>query len=108
MNETLALIWALAVVAGFLLGALFFGGLWWTVQNTVSAPRSTLWFFGSLLLLMGIALAGLHAVAGGHWQRLAACLLGFVIARGFVTRCTARQVVSLHSPGKEVAHATES
>jgi hypothetical protein len=27
------------------------------------------------------ALAGFYAVSGGHWDRLLACLLGFVIAR---------------------------
>ena len=37
---------------------------------------------------MSLALAGFYFVAGGHWQRLLACLLGFVIARLIVTRLT--------------------
>ena len=79
---------ALALLAGMLLGAMFFGGLWWTVQKGVSSKRSVLWFFGSLLLRTSIALAGFYFIARGHWERLLVCLLGFVIARLIVTRLT--------------------
>jgi F1F0 ATPase subunit 2 len=67
---------------------MFFGGLWWTVRKGVSSKRPALWFFGSLLLRMSIALAGFYFVTGGHWERLMMCLLGFVIARFIVTRLT--------------------
>jgi len=86
MNEALTLV--LALVTGVLLGAMFFGGLWWTVQKGVSSQRPALWFFGSLLLRMSIALAGFYFVSGGHWERLLLCLLGFVMARLIVTRLT--------------------
>ena len=52
----------------------FFGGLWWTVRKGVSSRQPALWFFGSLLLRMSIALAGFYFVSGGHWERLLACL----------------------------------
>ena len=61
MNETLTLV--LAWVAGVVLGAIFFGGLWWTVRKGVSSQRPALWFFGSLLLRMSIALAGFYFVS---------------------------------------------
>jgi F1F0 ATPase subunit 2 len=86
MNETLTLV--LALVMGVLLGAMFFGGLWWTVQKGVSSQRPVLWFFGSLLLRTSIALAGFYFVSGGHWERLLVCLLGFVIVRLIATRLT--------------------
>ena len=86
MNETLSLV--LALVMGVLLGAMFFGGLWWTVHKGVSSKRPALWFFGSLLIRMSIALAGFYFVTGGHWERLLLCLLGFVIARFIVIRLT--------------------
>ncbi|MBK8740206.1 MAG: ATP synthase subunit I [Betaproteobacteria bacterium] len=86
MNETLTLV--LAGVEGTALGAMFFGGLWWTVRRAVSSPRPALWVFGSLLLRMSIALSGLHVVAGGHWERLLACLAGFFVARQFATWST--------------------
>ena len=37
---TLVLAW----VAGVVLGAIFFGGLWWTVRKGVSSKRPALWF----------------------------------------------------------------
>ena len=86
MNETLILVLALAT--GVLLGAIFFGGLWWTVQKGVSSKRPALWFFGSLLLRTSIALAGFYFIARGHWERLLVCLLGFVMARHVVMRLT--------------------
>jgi F1F0 ATPase subunit 2 len=103
MNEALTLV--LAWVAGGVLGAMFFGGLWWTVQKGVSSKRSALWFFGSLLLRMSIALAGFYFVSGGDWDRLLACLLGFVIARFVVTQLTGPPVEHQNSPAKEAAHA---
>ena len=86
MNETVTLM--LAWVAGVGLGAIFFGGLWWTVRKGVSSPRPALWFLGSLLLRMCIVLTGFYFVGRGNWERLVACLLGFVIARLVVTRLT--------------------
>src|SRR5450756_1021692 len=79
MNEPLSLAFALA--AGILLGAMFYGGLWWTVRRGVSSKRVALWFLGSLLLRMSLALTGFYFVGGGDWQRLLLCLIGFVIAR---------------------------
>ena len=84
MSDILAL--ALALFAGALLGAFFFGGLWWTVQKGVASERPALWFLGSLLLRTGLILAGFYFVSQGHWSRLVACLLGFLIARIIVVR----------------------
>ena len=78
MNETLAL--ALSLGAGTALGAVFFGGLWWTVQRGATSPCAALWFSGSLLLRMGLVLTGFYFVGGSHWERLLSCLLGFMVA----------------------------
>jgi F1F0 ATPase subunit 2 len=85
-SDVLALV--LAGVAGLLLGAMFFGGLYLTVRQGVSSRSPALWFFGSLVVRMGIALAGFYFVSDGSWQRLVACLLGFVVARLVVTWLT--------------------
>ena len=86
INDGLSLV--LALVTGALLGAIFFGGLWWTIRKGFSSERPALWFFGSVLLRTGLALAGFMLVARGHWERLLVCLLGFVMARFVVTRLT--------------------
>ena len=104
MNETLSL--ASAMVTGVLLGVMFFGGLWWTIRKSVSFKQPALWFFGSLLLRMSIALAGFYFVSGGHWERLLVCLLGFVLARLIVTRFTGPPVEHHNSPAKEADHAS--
>jgi F1F0 ATPase subunit 2 len=103
MNEPLSLAYAFA--AGVLLGAMFYGGLWWTVRLAVLSRRVALWFLGSLLLRMGLALAGLYVVAGGHWQRLLLCLLGFVLARIVVIRLTQPPEENLAPPPLEGSHA---
>ena len=95
MNNTLTLI--LAGMVGIILGAIFFGGLWWTVRRGVSSRRPALWFFFSMLLRMSITLGGFYFVARGQWQRLVLCLLGFVMARLAVTRLT--------RPRQEASHA---
>ena len=103
MDETLSLV--LALVAGVLLGAIFFGGLWWTVQKVVSSDRSTLWFFVSLLMRTSILLAGFYFIAHGHWERLLMCLLGFVVARPIVMGFTRAVEKSTHL-SQEAGHAS--
>ena len=104
MHETLSLV--LAWVAGGVLGAMFFGGLWWTVRKGVSSRQPALWFFGSLLLRMSLALAGLYVVSGGQWDRLLVCLLGFVMARLVVMWLTRASGEHNARPAQETSHAS--
>ena len=103
MNNALA--WGMAGAAGVALGVLFFGGLWWTVHRGASSRRPALWFFGSLLLRMGIVVAGFYAVAGAHWERLLSCLVGFTVARLAVTRWTRSTGERRTGPAAEARHA---
>ena len=103
MNEPLTLL--LAFVAGGMLGAVFFGGLWWTVRKGVSSKQPAFWFFGSLLLRMSIALAGFYVVGRGHWERLLLCLLGFVMARLIVAWLTRPAAENQIRPAQEASHA---
>ena len=103
MNEFLRL--TLALAAGLLLGAIFFGGLWWTVRKGVLSKSPALWFLGSMLLRMSIVLAGFYFVGRGNWQRLVTCLLGFIIARFVVMRLTRTRVENPASIAKEAGHA---
>ena len=103
MNEPLPLV--LAGLAGGVLGTLFFGGLWWTVRQGVASPRPAVWFLGSLLLRTGIVLSGFFFVSGGHWERLVACLLGFIIARFIVMRLAGPPVEQPIRSAPEARHA---
>ena len=84
MNEALML--AGDLIAGVLLGAFFFGGLWWTIQMRSPSEWSGLLFAGSLLIRMAVALTGFYALSHGDWRKLVACLAGFLLARSAVTR----------------------
>lgn len=103
MNEWLTL--ALALATGLLLGAFFFGGLWWTVRKGVSSKRPALLFLASLLLRTGVVIAGFYVASDGHWQRLLACLLGFAITRFIVTRLVGPPVEYHNSAAREAGHA---
>jgi F1F0 ATPase subunit 2 len=83
MHDVGSLLWATA--AGAALGSVFFVGLWWTVQLLMIANNPAPWFFASLLLRMSAVLAGFYFVGAGHWDRLAACFVGFAVARLIVT-----------------------
>ena len=103
MNEVLFLVPPLA--AGLVLGAFFFGGLWWTVIRGVSSPRPALWFIGSMLLRMSITLAGFYFAGRENWERWLLCLLGFILAR-FVVKWLTRPPVEHHtSRAPETPHA---
>jgi F1F0 ATPase subunit 2 len=78
----------LAVLTGLALGAVFFGGLWWTVRRSAASPRAGLWFSASFLLRTTIVIGGFYLAGAGTWQRLAACLAGFLAARLIVLRVT--------------------
>jgi F1F0 ATPase subunit 2 len=103
INETLTMVFVLAT--GVWLGAIFFGGLWWTIRRSVSSKHPALWFFCSLFLRMSIALAGFYFIARGHWERLLLCLLGFVIARLIMMWLTRSSGENKVRPSQEAIHA---
>ena len=103
MNDTLTL--ALAGLAGGALGAIFFGGLWWTVRRGIASTQPALWFFGSLVLRTSVALGGFYLVGGGEWERLLMCLLGFVAARVIVTWLSRSVVAHRNVGARQASHA---
>ena len=103
MNEFLSL--APAFATGVLLGAMFFGGLWWTVIRGVSSQQPALWFFGSMILRMSITLAGFYIVGRENWERWLLCLLGFVLARLVLKWLTRPPIGHHHSRAPEASYA---
>lgn len=106
MSELLHL--APPCAGGLLLGAMFFGGLWWTLRRGLASERPALWFFGSLLLRTSVALGGFYLVSGGDWERLLACILGFVIARFMATSLTVASARHQNLQASEAGHAPQS
>jgi len=104
MNDELYLIFACCV--GMLLGAVFFGGLWWTVRKCLTTPNPALWLLGSALIRMSITLVGFYFVSAGQWQRLFVCLVGFIIARLIVTRLTRPMIAVSDCAKQEANHAS--
>jgi len=74
MSETSAII--LAMLAGSLLGTVFFGGLWWTIQRSDRSNGPALLFGCSFLIRTFLAVAGFYFVSRGDcWP---ACLAFFL------------------------------
>jgi F1F0 ATPase subunit 2 len=86
MNTAEIITLSLAALAGSLIGAIFFAGLWWTVQYGLKNKRPALLFMVSLFVRFGLALTGFYFVGGGHLERLVACLTGFIVSRLVIAR----------------------
>lgn len=97
----------LAAVAGLALGGFFFAGLWWTLRRSLVSDHAAAWQLGSLLLRLGVTLLGFHLAGGGQWQRLLACLAGFVLARSLVLRLTRQRTKATMPTIAEDAHASQ-
>jgi F1F0 ATPase subunit 2 len=95
----------MAWAVGGLLGAIFFGGLWWTVRRGMESSQPGLWFFGSMLVRTAVVLAGFYLVADGQLARLLLCLLGFVTAKLAVMRLTRSAPGATDMPQREAGHA---
>lgn len=74
--------------AGLLLGAIFYGGLWWTVKKGVASHYAGLWFTASLWLRLSVAAGGFYLIGQDDWQRYLICFAGFIAARIAVTLLT--------------------
>ncbi len=103
MNELINLL--LSLLAGMSLGAVFFGGLWWTVSKGLSSTKPALWFSISFLLRTGAVLAGVYFVGRGRWENMVACLLGFSLARLVILRITGAQTKPRASLNAEACDA---
>jgi len=95
----------LAGLAGAGLGAVFFGGLWWTVRRGVSAANPALWFLASGVLRTSMVVAGFYLVGGGQWRRLVAALVGFILARLVVLGVMRPARQNQRPPVQEARHA---
>jgi F1F0 ATPase subunit 2 len=76
----------LALLAGFGLGMLFFGGLWLTVRALPKSSYPAALMLASFWGRTGLVVAGFTLAIGRRWQNALVCLLGFLIARLLLAR----------------------
>ncbi len=77
-------LWIWPFIGGLLFGSLFFGGLLLTIVYGFKSPRPELWFLISLIVRMSLAISGFILISEGRWEKLLACLLGFLLARAII------------------------
>jgi F1F0 ATPase subunit 2 len=87
-----------ALVMGILSGAIFFGGLWWTVRIGMAARTPAAWFSVSLLFRACLIVAGFYYIAADGLQAVLLCMCGFLIARAAVNRLVRAATGSPHAP----------
>jgi F1F0 ATPase subunit 2 len=86
MNEISNMV--LPFIVGWLLGILFFGGLWFTVKKLTASKIPALMVLGSFIVRVGIVLIGFYFIGSGDWKKLIVCLIGFIVARFAVIHYT--------------------
>ncbi len=78
----------LTLVAGALLGACFFGGLWLTVRLCLPSTHGAALFAASFIARCAVVLGGFFLASSEGWRGLALCACGFLLARQIVVHST--------------------
>lgn len=73
------------LAAGTVVGAFYFGGLWWTVRRVARSRRPGLLLLASYWLRTATALTLFYVIMDGDWLRLVVCLAGFLVMRQLLT-----------------------
>ena len=77
---------AAGLVAGVVLGLVFFGGLWWTTQRLATSSRPAMLVSIRLLVRVALLAAGLFLLAQVGSGAILAAALGLLAARIGLTR----------------------
>ncbi len=85
MNFNTIFILILIFMAGLVLGAFYFISLWWTVQRLAQTESRAHILLISFILRLAIVLTALYFLMDGHWERMAAAMVGFVVMRKILT-----------------------
>ena len=77
---------ALALIAGLILGAFYYGGLWWTVRQVQTSKQPGLLFAASFIVRTLVVIGGFWLVSHGDWLLILVCLAAFIGIRMVLTR----------------------
>ena len=101
MSELIHLILAGGIGLG--LGFFYFGGLWLTVRHLPNCRSPELFTLGSFALRVAVTLLGFYLVMGDRWERLLACMIGFILLRTLlVYRLNPKSRVKDATGGEEI------
>lgn len=81
----------LSALFGVVLGIVFFGGLFWTIQRGVQSQRPALTFAVSYFVRFFAIGISFWLMASNHWGSIPACLCALVATRYVFTRLTRRE-----------------
>jgi F1F0 ATPase subunit 2 len=101
MSPFLSLAWAW--VAGTGLGLFYFGGLWFTVQRLPTCRWPAPLVLASFVGRTAVVVVGFYFVMGGRWERVLACLVGFIVVRLVLVSRLRAELASDTPRGKEAA-----
>ncbi len=85
MANYLLTLLGLAIV-GFITGALYFQGLWWTLKGLPYKGGWTSRFLGSFALRAALVVTVFYLFMGDDWRRIFALTLGFLVARFLIIK----------------------
>ncbi|MFZ1038100.1 MAG: ATP synthase subunit I [Smithella sp.] len=85
MNLNTLFILILMFMAGLALGALYFISLWETVRRLERTGGGAHLLAISFVVRLAIILIVFFFLMHGHWERLAAAMVGFVVIRKILT-----------------------
>ena len=98
MNLNTIFILTLMFMAGLALGAFYFISLWQTVRRLAQTESRARLLAISSILRLAIILTAFFFLMDGHWERLAAVMIGFVVMRKILTyRLGPQKTVQLNS-----------
>ena len=70
---------------GVILGIIFFGGLYWTIQKLTEVKQPALLMIGSLIFRMALLLSVLFYVSKSGYKGILYALLGMFLVRVIMT-----------------------
>jgi F1F0 ATPase subunit 2 len=91
INMNAMIIIALMFAAGLVLGAFYFTALWRTVLTLPEAQAPARLLISSFIVRMAVVLTAFYFLMDGHWERLAAAMIGFMAMKNILTNRLGRQ-----------------
>ena len=93
-----AIVILISLLIGGILGTLYFGGLWITINRFVEGRKySRLMFITSFMVGAAIVVMGFYMLLKitHQWQLLGVALVGFVISRVIITKAIMRKTQTI-------------